>query len=177
MKNFLIVLVVIAAMGCAERVYTTEISEREKTGDWLSFIVEDDRPLFVRMVTKSFEASNLLVIDYYPGRCETARMFLILPGEKENIYGAGVSIPGRLRVDRNSIINISYRGRVNGEYFDLGVEGVTEEDLLQGDVVRFQVGTSKEGTLSSFPLSGFAAAYKRTRTLCPRLRDAAAEYF
>lgn len=179
MKNFLIAVLMVAAMGCAERAHTAEFSEEKGFEYWTSFIQREGNSVAARMGTGSPGGSepDFLGISYSPGYCERGRMVLAIPREEGRIYEADVAIPGRIRVDRKEIVNISYRGHAQGRYFVFVIEGVGEEYLLQGHIVHLRVGMSQgKSRYHRFSLYGMAAAYERTRARCFALTPAEA-YF
>lgn len=177
MKNFLIIIAVAVSMIYAETAYTGESRNKELSDNWWSYITtitthEGSGLPIACMENIIPDESTILTIGYFPGSCESGIIFLTLPSEKARTYGTEAPIPGKLRIDRNKIINISYYGNIGEKFFHLIVEEATGEDLLRGRTVRFQVGDPEGDPLyGTFSLSGFTAAHERAQRLCYRARD------
>ena len=168
MKKILTAFVMAAVFCCMLSQARAEILEEQRHRDWNSFILTTPEGGMARMTT--MDSGTMLAIDMVPGGGYFIRLLEYLPDVESGAYDVldGVTLPGKMRVDRRRMYDVRFMFHVRGDTLVVGLAGEFNETLLQearrGAVLRMKVGM-EEPIFASFSLMGFSAALDR----CMRL--------
>ena len=153
-----------------------QVFEQKLHRDWASLVLKEGNEAISKMVTQAADKASFLTLDFYPSNCDVGIARMSFPFDAATRDGAKGTLRGSLRIDTNTIVDVSFQVNAEDGAMVFNIDGIYGERLfkaaLNGREIRFKINLpNSEPAYTRYSLMGFTAAYERAQNFCRLIRN------